>query len=306
MVVFKSIVILDLESSGLPSSGGKTKITELSFLGVLRDHLLESHRKCEAAPRVLQKLSLCFYPQKRIDFEASEITGLDNFLLEEIPAFNSEACEMVLSFLHRMPPPLCIVAHNGMKFDFQLLKSELAAKDKVLPDEIFCADSILAFRTLFPVRPMWSLTPALSSPTRTTLSNDPVTPERHTQVVSHGPVLDCAEINLPPILESKRLNETTPKSSSLKRECPLLLKRRSSNNDENRIVRKKLFKGEGPPKSYKLGDLYSHLHGREPEHGHRAESDCLSLLECIVSTAPEFLSWVENNNIAFKNIPCMW
>lgn len=75
MVVFKSLVILDLETSGLPSSGGKTKITELSLLGVLTDHVLESNRKCEGTPRVLQKLSLCFYPQKMIDFEASEITG---------------------------------------------------------------------------------------------------------------------------------------------------------------------------------------------------------------------------------------
>lgn len=57
--------------------------------------------------------------------------GLDNFLLEEIPTFNNEACEMVISFMQRMPSPLCVIAHNGMKFDFQLLKSELAAKDKV-------------------------------------------------------------------------------------------------------------------------------------------------------------------------------
>lgn len=75
MTAFKSLVVMDCESSGLPSIGAKVKITELSLVGVLVDHVLQSHKRGEGTPRVLQKISVCFYPQKRIDFEASEITG---------------------------------------------------------------------------------------------------------------------------------------------------------------------------------------------------------------------------------------
>ncbi|XP_034255083.1 uncharacterized protein LOC117653498 [Thrips palmi] len=311
MLPFKSFVILDLESSGLPAFGGKTKITELSFIGVLTDHLLESHRKSESAPRVLQKLSLCFYPQKRIDFEATEITGLDNFLLEEIPAFNNEACDIVASFLSRMPSPLCLIAHNGMKFDFQLLKSELAAKKKELPDDIFCADSILAYRTIFPATSQkFATSPGLISPVRNTISSDPVTPPKPVQLISNGSDLECSKINseLPSVSEFKKTNETTPKHS-VRQECPPLKRKNADNENgdsQGKIVRKKLFKGQGKPDSYKLVDLYSHIHGKGPEYGHRAESDSMSLLECVVATAPEFLSWVENNSLPFKRIPCMW
>ena len=72
---FKSLVVMDLESSGLPGPGQKPKITELSFVGVLVDHLVQTRRGGEL-PRVLQKLNLCFYPQKMIELGASDITGM--------------------------------------------------------------------------------------------------------------------------------------------------------------------------------------------------------------------------------------
>lgn len=78
MGVFKSLVVVDLESSGLPAYG-KTKITEISFIGVLVNHVMDSNRIGERTPRVQQKLNICFYPQKRIDFEATEITGNISF-----------------------------------------------------------------------------------------------------------------------------------------------------------------------------------------------------------------------------------
>lgn len=156
---------------------------------------------------------------------------------------------------------------------------------------------------------MASTSAGLISPIRTISSSNPVTPPKHMQSVSNETVLDCST-DLPSVLEQQRLNETTPKHST-RQACLPPLKRRNVLNDENsesqpKIVRKKLFKGQGKPTSYKLTDLYTHIHGREPEHGHRAENDTIALLECIVSMAKEFLPWIEGNNLLFSKIPPMW
>lgn len=53
-------------------------------------------------------------------------------LLEEIPIFDKDACGLLQAFLSRMPSPMCLIAHNGMKFDFPLLKAELASRNEVI------------------------------------------------------------------------------------------------------------------------------------------------------------------------------
>jgi hypothetical protein len=37
-----------------------------------------------------------------------------------------------LSFLNRLKKPMCMIAHYGFKFDFPILKSEIANVGKVL------------------------------------------------------------------------------------------------------------------------------------------------------------------------------
>jgi hypothetical protein len=37
-----------------------------------------------------------------------------------------------LSFLNRLKTPMCMIAHYGFKFDFPILKSEIANVGKVL------------------------------------------------------------------------------------------------------------------------------------------------------------------------------
>lgn len=293
---------MDLETTGLPAPGVKTKITELSLVGVLTNHILDSHNSnSQETPRVLQKLSLCFYPQKRVDMVATEVTGLDNFLLEEIPIFNEQACELVTAFLKRMPQPVVLIAHNGMKFDFPILKAEFSAKGNALPEDLLCADSLEAFRYLFPISDHCGVSPLVGGIPRTESGET-------CQVVSDVSVENSSShkrIDFS-MTDVQKMNETTPKT--LKGPvCPPPLKRKCGDNGEkNGTARKRLFLGQEFPRSHKLGDIYQYLVGKAQDGGHRAESDTMALLQCVVSAAPQFLLWIEENNVGFSRIPCMW
>lgn len=39
--------------------------------------------------------------------------------------FNRDDVEIIKHFIERLPPPVCIVAHNGNKFDFPILQNHL-------------------------------------------------------------------------------------------------------------------------------------------------------------------------------------
>lgn len=68
---FKSLVIFDLETTGLPRQEHNcTKITEMSFVGCLVTHLQE-----EELPRVINSLTLALNPMKRILPQTSEVNG---------------------------------------------------------------------------------------------------------------------------------------------------------------------------------------------------------------------------------------
>ena len=55
---------------------------------------------------------------------------------------------MIKSFLENLAPPVCLIAHNGDKFDFPLLKSEFLRNNFSLSEDILCADSLTAFRAV--------------------------------------------------------------------------------------------------------------------------------------------------------------
>ena len=69
MKEMKTVVYVDLEATGLKSSG-KPRKSELSLVAV-------------NIPRVLDKLTLCVYPMATIVPYVSSITGLDNYNLSE-------------------------------------------------------------------------------------------------------------------------------------------------------------------------------------------------------------------------------
>ena len=159
MSEIKTLVYFDLEATGLKNSG-RPRITELSFVAVNTKDILELHSKLmthlqerktdveSILPRIMNKLTMCVYPMAIIRPEVSEITGLDNYNLSGQATFDRETGELLNSFLARLTPPLCLVAHNGNKYDFPLLKAELEKVGITLPCNTLCADSYVGIKEI--------------------------------------------------------------------------------------------------------------------------------------------------------------
>nr|XP_020652365.1 three prime repair exonuclease 2-like isoform X2 [Pogona vitticeps] len=114
----ETFVFLDLEATGLPPS--RPKITELCLFAVAR-HAFENpqydnldSKRMPLFPRLVDKLCFCINP----------------------------------AFFNRQSPPICLVAHNGCGYDFPLLKVELSALGISGLDDIYCADTLKAMKTL--------------------------------------------------------------------------------------------------------------------------------------------------------------
>ncbi|GBM88640.1 Three prime repair exonuclease 2 [Araneus ventricosus] len=140
-----TLVFMDLEATGLPSLVGKRNvhITELSLVAIGR-----SDFEADSSLRVLNKLSLCIRPRTTISPTAMTITGLYNDVLEKQEKFDESIPKLLEYFFRRLRRPLCLLAHNGKRFDFPLLQAELRHINYQLDGEILCADTLEAFRSI--------------------------------------------------------------------------------------------------------------------------------------------------------------
>lgn len=46
-------------------------------------------------------------------------------MLMDLKSFDSESGTLIKSFLNQLTKPICLVAHNGLRFDFKILKRQL-------------------------------------------------------------------------------------------------------------------------------------------------------------------------------------
>ncbi|KAL3872183.1 hypothetical protein ACJMK2_040129 [Sinanodonta woodiana] len=141
---FATLVFLDMETTGLIENGKNPMILELCLVSVQREELLNEN----STVRVLNKLLLCFNPVKPISAKASELTGLYNDCLEKQHVFCSETGQLINGFLQHLPQPVCLLAHNGNRFDFPILLAELNKINLTFASTVFYADSLEAFRSL--------------------------------------------------------------------------------------------------------------------------------------------------------------
>ncbi|KAF8792489.1 three-prime repair exonuclease 1-like [Argiope bruennichi] len=140
-----TLVFMDLEATGLPSYVGKRNvhITELSLVAIDR-----SDFESDSSLRVLNKLNLCIRPRTTISPTAMTITGLYNDILEKQEKFDESIPKLLEYFFRRLRRPLCLLAHNGNRYDFPLLQAELRHINYELDGEILCADTLEAFRSI--------------------------------------------------------------------------------------------------------------------------------------------------------------
>ena len=74
-------------------------------------------------PRVLNKLRLGFDPLKPFHPDATKLNGLSNEMLSDQKPFEDSA-PLLNWWLRHLSGPVCVVAYNGAKYDFPLLKAE--------------------------------------------------------------------------------------------------------------------------------------------------------------------------------------
>ncbi|KAH9635385.1 hypothetical protein HF086_017634 [Spodoptera exigua] len=137
-------VFLDLQSNCDPKkSNTKVGITELCMLAIKHEHIVKM-KKYQEDPRVQHKLQMCFNPKSSLNENASE-TGLTEDLLKNEAIFNKEVCELIKAFIEDLEDPVCLVAHDGFKFHYPLLKQHLEAFSVKMQKNIVCTDSLYAF-----------------------------------------------------------------------------------------------------------------------------------------------------------------
>jgi DNA polymerase III epsilon subunit-like protein len=151
----RTLVYFGIEATGLKNSG-KHRITKISLVAVNRQDVLglqvkigdklnnckseEELVQCESLVlRVINKISLCVYP-------------IDNYNLTGQAIFDKNTGELIKNFLARLPPPVCLVAHNGSIYDFPLLKAEMQKAGIELGSQILCADSYVGLMEIFKKR----------------------------------------------------------------------------------------------------------------------------------------------------------
>ena len=59
---------------------------------------------------------------------------------------------MLYSFLNGLPPPICLIAHNGHLYGFPLLKAEMENIGTTLNRQTMCEDSHAGIQNIFKER----------------------------------------------------------------------------------------------------------------------------------------------------------
>ncbi|XP_075930257.1 three prime repair exonuclease 2-like [Petromyzon marinus] len=197
-------------------------------------------------------------PNKVVDAEAGRLTGLTNDILAQNRRrpFDARAARLVLDFLARQAPPVCLVAHNGIQFDFPLLKDELSSVGETLPPGTLCADTLPAMR----------------------------------QIMAHNSPWPTPELAQPPPGEHSRKRKLLARGRGRGRG------RGYANDygyEDPNSHRKVAF---GKKNKFRLGDIYVQFFGHEPPVGlHNAETDTMALLSIAQHCAPQLLAWMDLN-----------
>ncbi|XP_046973758.1 three prime repair exonuclease 2-like [Vanessa cardui] len=277
-------VFLDLETTGLPAEeNNKTKITELSLVAVKREHVLDT--RVGATPRIQHKLTLCFNPGRMVAPTCTEVTGLCNDLLECESYFNIDTFRLINTFLKTLTKPVCLIAQNGHRFDFPILKNHFVKLGVSLSDDILCADCLHSFYDILEKKKYENTAAAKSNECDTSISLNECDKEPD---ASNG---DTNYFQLK--------NEKTP-------ERPVNTKKIIRPSPISKVRRRFPWsRGEKPEEKYKLKDIYERLLNRKAEEAHRAENDCLFALAGFVALSKEMVQWFDENHCLFSEVKPM-
>ncbi|XP_047019088.1 three prime repair exonuclease 2-like isoform X1 [Helicoverpa zea] len=120
---------------------GELKIAELCMIAVKRKHI----ELRQEEPRTQNKFKMCFWVYYIHDDDYSRRTGLSSINMRNETNFNNDAFNAINSFLSCLEKPVCMIAHDGFKVHFPVLKYHFHNLKVSLPNDYLCTDSIYAF-----------------------------------------------------------------------------------------------------------------------------------------------------------------
>ncbi|KAG8297643.1 exodeoxyribonuclease III activity protein, partial [Homalodisca vitripennis] len=245
---------------------------------------------------------------------------LTNENLEVQRPFDENVFKLIVYFMERLEKPICLVAHNGNKFDFPILQSELLKINKEFSDDLYCVDSLPGFREVLtrshnreenaicgikPLNDTNTMTAATLVPKcdwsceEYDQELDQVT-ELAEKFTQEDKSLDSDKLDRKIQMEMQRIraiNENTPQRKSRKSATcqPINLPN----------VRRKILNDQ-QPRNFELKSIYESTTKRECLNSHRAEADALALLECVTAVGRPILEWMDSKRIPFKSIKKRW
>ncbi|TKR87981.1 hypothetical protein L596_012295 [Steinernema carpocapsae] len=252
---------------------------------------------------------------------------LSRMELEEKASFKDEWVG-VLHMLQMTKKPACLVAHNGIRFDFRVLYAELArngllTSDAVIPEQIYCLDSYMTFMDLEKYFHMqcksavemmdWSLIrtasqapkreePSSSQAGEATNSRDQTPPPEET---APPPSEDRLTRSEPPgarrALFQAQLSSESPfkymkttqwspaKRKRLTGARELFVKKQNGDWEFDDFASTKYFRTKGV---FRLEKIYEHLMGNTFD-SHYSQDDCEALLQISIAYGREFVEYAD-------------
>lgn len=98
----------------------------------------------------------------------------------------------------------------------------------------------------------------------------------------------------------RKINETTPNRKPI----PKPYQSETANGECH--AKRKILKVKHPKIQYNLKSLYERLTKKELVNAHRAETDALALLECVTAVGRPILEWADKNRVPLRSIKKMW
>lgn len=197
-----------------------------------------------------------------------------------------------------------------------------------LPEDVFCADTLVGFRdvlkshptaqqsdtdSLFSdIKPLGTMNVATNHPnlaSKSDWSNEDFDSELQRvaeiaeRVSSEHDNFNIDEVQSKLNFEVdkiRKINETTP----LRKFTPTSDQSETSKGECH--ARRKILKEKQPKIQYNLKSLYERLTKKELVNAHRAEADALALLECVTAVGRPILEWADRNRVPLRSIKKMW
>ncbi|XP_049880167.1 DNA polymerase III PolC-type-like [Pectinophora gossypiella] len=311
MAKVESFVFFDLETTGLPwQEKNRTKIIEFSFVAALRKDL-ETALFGEIPP--VRKLTFLLNPERPVDPVVTQMTGLSNDMLRHAPTFG-QMLKKLVAFVEDLPPPVCLVAHNGNAFDFKILLAECKDINASLPAHLLCVDSLLGFRKLLKgtninYKDLQNQIPTSSLDDLLT-DDDDDWPDLNLSKEDWSEIddicLSMSDISCEDFEQDEQEEKKIKINKTIQKKRSEAIKNVFSNNrTPKKVLSKKstTIKNSNTVKDdYKLTTLYKRLLNKEEVNAHRAEADCLMLAQCVVALKYEFLPWADRNSKPLSEI----